>query len=112
MVGDLSGLAAWNPSHDTIGRVFGAIDPTEFQVGFRSRTEAICGKIEGVLMTDGKTVDFISSLTSGRLLLLHSIRTHWQIENSPIRYIIRPIVKMRAVFARANLLNISLSCGG
>jgi len=44
------------PSHDTFGRVFQVIDPEEFREGFRSWTQALCEKVEGVVAIDGKTV--------------------------------------------------------
>jgi predicted transposase YbfD/YdcC len=44
------------PSHDTFGRVFRVIDPEEFRASFRSWTQALCEKVEGVVAIDGKTV--------------------------------------------------------
>jgi predicted transposase YbfD/YdcC len=44
------------PSHDTFGRVFGAIDAEEFRASFRSWVAAICQQLKGVVAIDGKTV--------------------------------------------------------
>lgn len=44
------------PSHDTFGRVFGAIDPDQFERCFRAWTEALAGVIVGVVSIDGKTI--------------------------------------------------------
>ena len=44
------------PSHDTINRVFQMIDPEKFHDAFFRWTEAVAGKIEGVVAIDGKTV--------------------------------------------------------
>lgn len=44
------------PSHDTFGRVFRQIAPEEFEAGFRSWTQAICDKVNGVIAIDGKSI--------------------------------------------------------
>jgi len=42
------------PSHDTFGRVFGLIDPVQFQQGFESWVRTVSGLIAGVVAIDGK----------------------------------------------------------
>ena len=45
------------PSHDTFQRVFGMIDPKEFERHFIEWTQAICTKTEGEIVSiDGKTL--------------------------------------------------------
>lgn len=44
------------PSHDTINRVFQMLDPEQFHRAFFQWTNAIVGKIPGVVAIDGKTV--------------------------------------------------------
>ena len=45
------------PSHDTIGRVFGALDSTTFQACFTRWVSTICGSLVGqVIAIDGKTI--------------------------------------------------------
>lgn len=44
------------PSHDTIGDVWGRVDPEEFETGFRRWIAALAGRIDGVVAIDGKTL--------------------------------------------------------
>lgn len=44
------------PSHDTINRVFQAIDPEKFHHAFLRWAGAVAGKVKGVVAIDGKTV--------------------------------------------------------
>lgn len=44
------------PSHDTINRVFQMIEPEKFHHAFFRWTEAVAGKIKGVVALDGKTI--------------------------------------------------------
>lgn len=45
------------PSHDTFGRVFGALDPEQFEQSFGRRVEALAQRTAGhVLALDGKTL--------------------------------------------------------
>ena len=44
------------PSHDTLGRVFGLLDPAMFQQAFIEWTQALADQVEGVVSVDGKTV--------------------------------------------------------
>jgi predicted transposase YbfD/YdcC len=46
------------PSHDTFGRVFARLDPTEFRDGFMAWVQAISGvaPTDGVIAVDGKTL--------------------------------------------------------
>lgn len=50
-------LAAGIPSHDTFGRLFGLIDPEEFEAAFRRRVGAVLPTLgtEAVVAIDGKT---------------------------------------------------------
>ena len=45
------------PSHDTLGRVFAALSPDEFERAFRAWTEAVAGSSAGChIVIDGKTL--------------------------------------------------------
>lgn len=45
------------PSHDTFGRVFGALDPFEFQQSFLSWIQAVSERLQGeIVAVDGKTL--------------------------------------------------------
>jgi len=44
------------PSHDTIGRVIGAINPTQFQKCFNEWTQSLVPIIKGLVSVDGKTI--------------------------------------------------------
>ena len=45
------------PSHDTFGRVFGQLDPTEFQAAFFSWVQAVCETLKGqIIALDGKSL--------------------------------------------------------
>ncbi len=44
------------PSHDTLGRFFRLVDPKAFELCFRTWTQAIAEKIQGVIAIDGKTI--------------------------------------------------------
>ena len=44
------------PSHDTLGRVWSRIDPTEFEAGFRRWMADLTEGIEEVIAIDGKTL--------------------------------------------------------
>ena len=44
------------PSHDTFGRVFAALDPAQFEAGFRSWVAAVAQATAGVVAVDGKTL--------------------------------------------------------
>jgi predicted transposase YbfD/YdcC len=67
------------PSHDTFGRVFRVIDPVEFQESFRSWTQALCEKIEGVVAIDGKTVRRSKDGVLGKAAL-HMVNV-WAVDN-------------------------------
>jgi hypothetical protein len=43
------------PSHDTFGRVFGLIDPREFEAAFRCWVGSVIPALRGVVSLDGKT---------------------------------------------------------
>lgn len=44
------------PSHDTFNRFFSSIDPAYFEREFRFWVRELCGKYEGVVAIDGKTI--------------------------------------------------------
>jgi predicted transposase YbfD/YdcC len=44
------------PSHDTFGRVFAALDPEQFERGFRSWVAAVAAATSGAVAVDGKTL--------------------------------------------------------
>src|SRR5688572_2267503 len=44
------------PAHDTFGRVFAALDPAQFEAGFRSWVAAVAEVTAGVVAVDGKTL--------------------------------------------------------
>jgi predicted transposase YbfD/YdcC len=44
------------PSHDTFGRVFAALDPAQFEAGFRSWVAAVAQATTGAVAVDGKTL--------------------------------------------------------
>lgn len=44
------------PSHDTFNRFFSILPPTHFELVFRNWVLELCGKYEGVVAIDGKTV--------------------------------------------------------
>jgi predicted transposase YbfD/YdcC len=44
------------PSHDTFGRVFAALDPQQFEAGFRSWVAAVAQVTAGAVAIDGKTL--------------------------------------------------------
>lgn len=67
------------PAHDTFGRVFRAIDPVEFQESFRSWTQTICEKVEGVVAIDGKTVRRSKDEVLGKAAI-HMVNV-WAVEN-------------------------------
>jgi hypothetical protein len=43
------------PSHDTFGRVFGLIDPREFEAAFRCWVGSVIPTLRSVVSLDGKT---------------------------------------------------------
>jgi hypothetical protein len=43
------------PAHDTLGRVFGLIDPQEFEAAFRRWVGSVIPALRGVVSLDGKT---------------------------------------------------------
>ena len=57
------------PSHDTMGRVFSILDPTEFQRRFVSWVEGVIQAIEGVIAIDGKTLRQSGDKASGKKAL-------------------------------------------
>lgn len=61
------GLPNGIPSHDTFGRVFGLLDPAEFEVCFSSWTRAAFGEVtDEIIAIDGKTVRRSHDRLAGR----------------------------------------------
>lgn len=54
------------PSHDTLGRVFSLLDPSELQEAFALWVRTIAGRIEGVVAIDGKTARRSHDSASGK----------------------------------------------
>jgi predicted transposase YbfD/YdcC len=55
------------PSHDTFGRVFAALDPAQFEAGFRSWVAAVAALTAGeVVAVDGKTLRRTHDATNGK----------------------------------------------
>jgi predicted transposase YbfD/YdcC len=58
------------PSHDTLGRVFGLLDPAQFEACFSSWTRAAFGEVgDEVIAIDGKTVRRSHDRLAGRQAL-------------------------------------------
>ncbi len=53
---DLLDLPNGIPSHDTFGRVFGLLDPKQFEASFFQWVQGIASSIQGVIAIDGKTL--------------------------------------------------------
>ena len=59
------------PSHDTFGRVFAALDPHQFEAGFRSWVAAVAAVSTGtVVAVDGKTLRRSHDRTQGKAALV------------------------------------------
>jgi predicted transposase YbfD/YdcC len=59
------------PSHDTFGRVFAALDPAQFEAGFRSWVAAVSElSAGGVVAVDGKTLRRSHDRTQGKAALV------------------------------------------
>jgi predicted transposase YbfD/YdcC len=59
------------PSHDTFGRVFAALDPHQFEAGFRSWVAAVADVSRGtVVAVDGKTLRRSHDRTQGKEALV------------------------------------------
>ena len=58
------------PSHDTLGRVFGLLDPDQFEACFSSWTRAAFGEVgDEIIAIDGKTVRRSHDRSAGRSAL-------------------------------------------
>lgn len=57
------------PSHDTLGRVWGRVDPEEFEAGFRRWIGALSDSIGEVVAVDGKTLRGSYDRTSSKAAL-------------------------------------------
>ncbi|MCS3612910.1 ISAs1 family transposase [Salinibacter ruber] len=57
------------PSHDTIGGVWGRVDPKEFEAGFRGWIEGLTDSVEQVVAIDGKTLRRSYDRGSGKAAL-------------------------------------------
>lgn len=59
------------PAHDTFGRVFAALDPEQFEQGFRSWVAAVVGLTAGaVVAVDGKTLRRSHDTAAGKAALV------------------------------------------
>jgi predicted transposase YbfD/YdcC len=67
------------PSHDTFGRVFGLIDPKEFESSFVQWVQGICQTVRGVVAIDGKTLRRSHDRGAGKKAL-HLVSA-WSVEN-------------------------------
>jgi predicted transposase YbfD/YdcC len=67
------------PSHDTFGRVFALIDPTQFEASFVQWVEGISHKVKGVVAIDGKTLRRSHDQAAGKQAL-HLVSA-WAVEN-------------------------------
>lgn len=67
------------PSQSTFSRVFRRLDPEEFRESFRSWTQAICERVEGVVAIDGKTVRGSKDGVLGKAAM-HMVNV-WAVEN-------------------------------
>jgi predicted transposase YbfD/YdcC len=57
------------PSHDTFGRVFAALDPEQFEAGFRSWVAAVARLTTGAVAIDGKTLRRSHDAANGKAAL-------------------------------------------
>jgi predicted transposase YbfD/YdcC len=67
------------PSHDTFGRVFALIDPTQFEASFHQWVQGISTTIKGVIAIDGKTSRRTHDQAAGKKAL-HLVSA-WAVEN-------------------------------
>jgi predicted transposase YbfD/YdcC len=59
------------PSHDTFGRVFAALDPAQFEAGFRSWVAAVAAvSADSVVAVDGKTLRRSHDVAQGKEALV------------------------------------------
>jgi predicted transposase YbfD/YdcC len=58
------------PSHDTFGRVFAALDPDQFEAGFRSWVTAVAQATAGAVAVDGKTLRRSHDAAAGKAALV------------------------------------------
>src|SRR5436309_1937325 len=67
------------PSHDTFGRVFGLIDPKQFEASFVQWVQGISKTVKGVVAIDGKTLRRSHDRGAGKKAL-HLVSA-WSVEN-------------------------------
>src|SRR5579871_2150607 len=67
------------PSHDTFGRVFGLIDPKQFEASFVQWVQGISKTVKGVVAIDGKTLRHSHDRGAGKQAL-HLVSA-WSVEN-------------------------------
>ncbi|GHO70465.1 ISAs1 family transposase [Ktedonobacter sp. SOSP1-52] len=67
------------PSHDTFGRVFGLIDPKQFEASFVQWVQGISRTVKGVVAIDGKTLRRSHDRGAGKKAL-HLVSA-WSVEN-------------------------------
>src|SRR5436305_13645738 len=70
------------PSHDTFGRVFGLIDPKQFEASFVQWVQGISKTVKGVVAIDGKTLRRSHDRVAGKKAL-HLVSA-WSVENRPV----------------------------
>jgi predicted transposase YbfD/YdcC len=75
-LGSLLALPHGIPSHDTFGRVFGALDPAQFEAGFRSWVATVDHLTGGAVgAVDGKTMRRSHDHPKGRAALEECVVT-------------------------------------
>jgi len=76
---ELLGLPNGIPSHDTFGRVFAHLDPTQFEASFVQWVQGISKTVQGVIAIDGKTLRRSHDQAAGKKAL-HLVSA-WAVEN-------------------------------
>lgn len=89
------------PSHDTIGRVFGAIDPAQFEACFLAWTKSQVPRIQGLVAIDGKTIRASGDATRSPVHLVSA----WSDANSLVLAQVRTAEKSNEITAIPVLLN-------
>jgi predicted transposase YbfD/YdcC len=76
---DLLALPNGIPSHDTFGRVFGLLDPKQFEASFLHWVEGLAQTVKGVIAIDGKSLRRSHDQAAGKKAL-HLVSA-WAAEN-------------------------------
>ena len=90
------------PSHDTFGRVFSLLSPTEFQSCFTRWMRSLTGVFEGLVAVDGKTLRRSHDRRSNRAAI-HMVSA-WAIENSLVLGQVKTDEKSNEITAIPELL--------